>query len=296
MISVELDVYSGVENERWDLTSAEAADFVAMLTQDLAVVRPVMSIPSVLGPKGYIVRLAGTHASLLGLLGVPAIFRITDLPLDLSYLAIPLGPVETGDSESLVASRSPTSSSIGGTQPIALASGTCSLAHTSWNDFTFWNGTRQASNNCYCYAANFATNNWSGPGRRGGAPLPTNLAYSARPTTTRFTQAMTADGWKTSCPGTSLRVVGVIGKVIAPNGYESWDYHFYRKNLNASGTARFCHKPGSTPATNKDYSGNYISTVGTADRSVSSGGYYLNYNTVAGTYYGPADIRSVAIH
>lgn len=106
---------------------------------------------------------------------------------------------------------------------------------------------------------------------------------------------MKADNWKTSCGGSSLRIVGVLGKHTLPNGYESWDFHFYRKSLNGSGATRWCHKPGSTPATNKDASGNHITSVSTADRSSSSGGHTLNYNQIIGTFYSPAGTRSLAI-
>jgi hypothetical protein len=176
------------------------------------------------------------------------------------------------------------------------------LAYTSWNDFSFWNGSRQQTNNCYCYAANYATNNWSHPGRKGGAPIPTNAAYSSRPGVTSFTNAMTADGWKTSCNGESLRVVAYVGKITYDSVYSpQWDYHFWRKNLNGS-TDRWCHKPGSTKARNKDYSGSFITSVASADRSKYFPpttsfpvGYTINYNERIGTFRTPAGKRSLVI-
>lgn len=298
VINVELDRFSGRENDRWDLTAAEASDFIDTLVADLTVVRPLLSIPAVVGPKGFIIRLTGVHATLLGLLGVPTIFRITDLPLDLSYLDIPLVPITPGDSEPI----SESSAELTGAQcsqkaqTAAAAAAACSLAYTSWNDFSFWNGSRQLNNNCYCYAANYATNNWSGPGNRGGAPLPTGSAYSQRPSATRMTNALLADGWKTSCNGTSLRIVALVGQYIYANGYNSWDYHFMRKNLNDAGANRWCQKGGQGPATNKDYNGNFITSVESAKRNTySSNGDYVNYNEIIGTFYSAAGVRSVTI-
>lgn len=300
MITVELDLFSGQENKRWDLTPEEATDFVATLVEDLTVVRPILSVAGDLGPKGYIIYLTDSHASLLGLLGVPTSFRITDLPFDSSFLDIPLESSEPGDTEPIVGSvEEPPEDEE--SQYLALA--TCSLAYTSWYDFSFWNGSRQSSNNCYCYAANYATNNWSGPGRKGGKPLPSNTAYSARPGVTRFTNAMTADGWRTSCNGESLRVVGYVGKITYDSLYApEWDYHFYRKNLKDGSINRWCHKPGTGKARNKDYSGNYITSVKNADRSKYFPptasfpiGVTLNYNERMGSFRTPAGKRSLVI-
>lgn len=300
VITVEFDLYSGLENKRWNLTPEEATDFIATLIEDLSVVRPMLSVAGDLGPKGYIIYLTGTHATLLGLLGVPNTFRITDLPFDSHFLEIPLEPSSPGDAE-------PTAGTVDDppeharSQSLALA--VCSLAYTSWNDFSWWNGTRQSTNNCYCYAANFATNNWSLPGRKGNDPLPTNSAYSARPGVTRFTNAMTADGWKTSCNGESLRVVGYVGKITYDSVYApEWDYHFYRKSLKDGTTVRWCHKPGKGTARNYDYSGNYIPNVDNADRKKYFPptdsfpiGVTLDYNERMDTYYTPAGVRSLEI-
>lgn len=289
MITVELDLFSGRENDSWDLNLVEALDFIATLTADLSVIRPLLSVPASFGPRGYVIRLAGVDLELLSLLGVPEVFRITDLPLDLSYLDIPLGPIAPGDNEDVTDSGyEDPGDPEGGFQAAAVTTAAaCSLAYTSWNDFSFWNGTRKAKNNCYCYAANYATNNWSNPGKKGGSPIPAGGPYANRPSATTFTNAMKADGWKTTCSGSSLRIMAYLGKVTAPNGAQYWDYHFYRKNLNGS-TVRWCHKPGSTSATNKDASGNYITDPTTADRSSVSGGYTINYNQKIGTFFSPA--------
>jgi len=176
--------------------------------------------------------------------------------------------------------------------------GTCSLAYTSWNDFSFWNGTRQSANNCYCYAANHAANHFATPGKLGGNSLTKGRrsAYADIPTVAEFTASMRADGWTMSCSGLSLRVVGVLGKIIhIPTGVQFWDFHFYRKNLNDLGETRFCHKPGSTPATNRDASGNFISSVATADRTFRSGEYSHNYWQIVDTYFSPAGDRYVVV-
>lgn len=300
MITIENDIYSGRPNPQWQLTAAEAVDFIAALVADLTVVRPLLSIGPVLGPRGYIVRLSGLDATTLGMLGVPAIFRITEEPLDLTYLEIPLGPISAGDSEDVTDAGEEEPVDQGGIQTVAYttpALSTCSLAYTSWNDFTFWNGSRQPLNNCYCYAANYASNKrFSIPGWKGGSPLPGGSTYASRPTDAQFTNSMQADGWKTSCSGTSLRVMAYLGKITYDSGYVTWDMHFYRKNLNGT-TPRWCHKPGGGPATNKDYSGNYIPDPTTADRKkyFSSQGATYDYNQLIGTFFSPPGSRSVVV-
>ena len=299
MITLEHDCMSGLKNDTWNLTAAEATDFIATLLQDLTVIRPVLSIPAFLGDRGYIIRLSGLDATVLGLLGIPLEFRITNLPLDLSYLDLDLlAPIAPGDQEPATTSDAEELpdelDSGGGGQSVALAKAlaACSLAYTSWNDFSFWNGTRQPNNNCYCYAANYATNDWSHPGRKGGRPLPYYNDLSYRPTAARFTDALLADGWKTTCNGSSLRIVAVLGTFKYNGTPYIWDYHFYRKNLNGT-TTRFCHKPGDGPVTNKDGSGHYITSVSTADRSTPiGGGVVSDYSQIVGTFYSPAGSRS----
>ena len=90
-----------------------------------------------------------------------------------------------------------------------------------------------------------------------------SLACVAIPFTT-ITTAQTVTGG-TFAPPTGAAITGLpdfcrVALVMAP-GY---DYHWYRKGRNGYWT----HKPGGTPATNIDNSGNLIPDPRTADRGV----------------------------
>lgn len=291
LITVEFDVFSGRPNPQWELTESETAEFSEILIADLSVVRPMLSIPATLGPRGFIVILTGEHALLFGSMGVPSSFRITSLPVDETFLSADLSPASTGDTEPVQED-----SSSRAVAPAFSAAAACSLAYTSWNDFSFWNGSRVLNNNCYCFAANYASNvRFSRPGRQGGNPLPGGVTYAQRPSPTQFRTSMRADGWTTACNGSSLRIVGLLGRLSNAAGDTSWDYHFYRKSLNDSGVSRWAQKSGGGPATNRDYSGNFMPTVEGADRARTVDGITYNYNEIIDTFFSPAGQRSVVV-
>jgi len=301
LITVEYDIFSGRENPTWTLSESEASELVEILISDLSVVRPMLSIPMTFGPRGYIITLAGSNETLLGKLGVPSSFRITTLPVDDNFLTADLSHGAVGDFEKVehAAGREEVASSVTSGQENAVAAAAaaaCTLAYTSWNDFSFWNGSRQPNNNCYCFAANYASNvRYSRPGRQGGNPLPGGPTYADRPSPAQFRASMRADGWTTGCYGSSLRVVGLLGKLSDDLGNNTWDYHFYRKSLNGAGDSRWGHKSGAGAATNRDYSGNYITTVPSADRSRTVGGITYNYGEIIDTSFSPAGQRSVVV-
>jgi hypothetical protein len=121
-----------------------------------------------------------------------------------------------------------------------------------WND----GGQKQWNNNCYNYATNYRTDTFAQPGRANGAMYTALSCASVRP-------AAVADALINSrnannkCPKEGHLVALVIWPGV--------DFHWYRKGRNG----RWSHKPGSTPVTNVDNSGNLITDPRTADR----GGY-----------------------
>lgn len=122
-----------------------------------------------------------------------------------------------------------------------------------WND----GGQKQWNNNCYNYATNHRTDTFAQPGRASGQMYPHPIACSGvRPAAIRddLIDSPKAAG---HCPDEGHLVALVVGP--------GWDYHWYRKGRNG----RWTHKPGGTPVTNLDNSGNVITDPRTADR----GGY-----------------------
>lgn len=293
-IVAEYDVCSGMPNPVWTLSDADAAALIAYLPTGLSYVAPVYEAPSILGYRGTIIRASGDYADQLASLGLPTYFRILPDPVGgLSDLTAYFTAPSVSDAVPSLGKPGEDISYVEASSAQALAA-TCSLAYTSATNFDFWNGDRMGRNNCYNYAANYASNtDYPGadprdgralPGRISGRPLP------SRATDAQFTNSMIADGWSTTCSGTSLKVFGVTGTYrYVSNGrlYEVWDFHFYRRNLNSSGSNRWCHKPGHTRATNRDHSGDYITSPTTADRSF--------YTNEVGYFYSPAGSRSVRV-
>ncbi len=125
---------------------------------------------------------------------------------------------------------------------------------SKWND----GGSVQSNNNCYNYGCDILLfNNKSQPGRAHGITL-----TGADMNCAAVTSAAKADGLRSQSG--SLEVPPDYHKValVIDPGY---DYHWYRLDNNG----RWSHKPGRTPATNVDNSGNQITNPELADR----GGY-----------------------
>lgn len=136
-----------------------------------------------------------------------------------------------------------------------LLTGCCNIPSYTpsyWND----GGTVQFNNNCYNYSNNKRTDTFAQPGRAAGA-MYTSL------TCPEVTSGALADGLDPlppsgDCPKGFCRKYAKLALVVAPG----WDYHWYRLDKNGMWT----HKPGGTPATNLDNSGNPITNPETADR------------------------------
>jgi hypothetical protein len=138
---------------------------------------------------------------------------------------------------------------------LALGAGACcslpSYTPAFWND----GGLVQDHNNCYNYSNNKRTDTFAQPGNAAGL----TLAWPADMQCDKVHAAAVADKIPPlpasgKCDDTRCR----IALVVAP----FQDYHWYRLDKNGLWT----HKPGHTPATNVDNSGNPITNPETANR------------------------------
>jgi len=138
-----------------------------------------------------------------------------------------------------------------------------------WNDA----GQRQFNNNCYNYATNYRTDTFAQPGRAAGA-MYTSLSCPAVLAGAVADDLIADPRADNRCP----REGHLVALVVAPG----WDFHWYRKGR----TGFWSHKPGSTPATNRDNSGHLIPDPRTANR-----GPYVDFCTFMIVEHGHIKIR-----
>ncbi|HEX6862006.1 MAG TPA: hypothetical protein VF414_04270 [Thermoanaerobaculia bacterium] len=138
---------------------------------------------------------------------------------------------------------------------LAIAVGACCSIPTYTP--AFWNSSFQiqGNNNCYNYSNNKRTDTFAQPGRAAGAQWTALECNNVR--TAAVADGLVAVAGPNNCPKKEC----TLALVVDPG----WDYHWYRRDTNGMWT----HKPGGTPATNLDNSGNPIPNPETADR----GGY-----------------------
>jgi hypothetical protein len=120
----------------------------------------------------------------------------------------------------------------------------------------------QPRNNCYNYANNQITNTFAQPGRAHGSQTRTMECSSVNPAALADGLANTSDFSTSLSPGQGWYVALVI--------WPGYDYHWYRQDISGC----WSHKPGQTPATDLDNSGNRI-----ADPNVSDRGPYTDFCT-----------------
>jgi len=139
-------------------------------------------------------------------------------------------------------------------------------------DPAYWNNpTYQRCNNCYNYGCDIRTDTFAQPGYAHGISL-----SLANLNCTDVGNAAIADGLAPQPEKICKGCTHLVALVIAPGD----DYHWYRLDDNG----RWSHKPGGSPATDLDASGNQIADPETADRYYSGPDYTLDYNTFC-TYY-----------
>lgn len=118
----------------------------------------------------------------------------------------------------------------------------------------WWNvPSRQTYNNCYNYACNYRTNTFAQPGKAAGS-MYTALTCDAVRAAAIADELVDSPGADNKCPPDGH----LVALVVWPNG----DYHWYRKGRDGM----WSHKPGPTPVTNLDNSGNLITDPRSADR------------------------------
>lgn len=138
----------------------------------------------------------------------------------------------------------------------------------------YWNNPAyQSCNNCYNYGTDERTDTFAQPGYAHG-DWPNPMAC------TDVGNAAIADGLahpvEQKCTGCT-HLAALVVDPLAPT-----DYHWYRLD----DTGRWSHKPGDTPATDLDASGNTISDPTTADRNYGS----LNYTEFCGYFCVDKDV------
>ncbi len=140
----------------------------------------------------------------------------------------------------------------------------------AWNtDFAI-----QDSNNCYNYSTNYRSDSFAQPGEATGQKYTSFSACDLAAPAISVKKGAVSDGLvdkplqdnKCISPGHLVALVLYGG-----------DYHWYRKGSNG----RWSHKPGHTPATLLDNSGNPITDPRTADR-----GPYINFCTFMQVIHG----------
>jgi hypothetical protein len=115
---------------------------------------------------------------------------------------------------------------------------------------------RQYGNNCYNYGTNYRTDTFAQPGQAAGAMYGalTCADVKAGALADMLIDAPTAN--HATCPADGH----LVALVIAPG----IDFHWYRRDK----TGWWSHKPGGTPATDRDNANHYISNPESADRGM----------------------------
>ncbi len=302
MLSIELDIYSGLQNPTWTLTDKEENELVERVLADPSAMQPTTADAGGLGYRGFIVRAMSEQAESEdsainkarlrtasgGVVNFPSQFRIggaLDKSVDMAQWLLTTSEKQQTEVDDYL--RAYTQQSItnpdrakpehkGGeslhqrheVQGVWRACG--SYFMTSSTDFSFWNNAAVIDkNNCYNFGSNYRSNTFAQPGKRAtGQWVPTPIQGADVANRVRL------DGWKDTCLGGSAQNI-VLALVIAPLYTGQNDFHFYR--LCANGY--WCHKQGPTPARNTDNSGRLITNPETCNRGAYTefwGYFYAN--------------------
>jgi hypothetical protein len=128
-------------------------------------------------------------------------------------------------------------------------------------DLAAWNTDPfiTSHNNCYNYSTNYRSDTFGQPGQASGQKWNDLSACNVQAGHISAKMGAVADGL-VDVPNQDNKCISghLVALVNAPN----YDYHWYRKGSNG----KWSHKPGQTPATILDNSGNLITDPRTADR------------------------------
>lgn len=270
-IRITVDVFSGRPNPSVELDDRESAEVLDRLmpVRRLEEGEPELPPEPTLGYRGLIIEQIGD-----GRAELPEVFRVAggdvfgrglahrarDERIE-DYLIGADSPLRRADIGQAVLERLPEEARRFGEirrswpiefPPIPFWPPRCRcgpLYEPSW-----WNvPSRQFSNNCYNYATDYRTDTFAQPGRAAGAMYTSFTCGSVEPAAVadKLIATPAADN---TCP----TLGHLVALVVAPG----WDFHWYRKGRNGW----WSHKPGPTPVTNVDNSGNYIFDPRNANR------------------------------
>lgn len=274
-VIVTIDMYSGRENPTWELSDTEAEKLRDLLKTEHLPTQ--MKSPASAGRLGY----RGIQISSVSAAEPPSIVRVFD------------GVLETNavDAQNFIDSNSEIEEFLIGTAGIQLngdevtyiqeeiqknvKGGSTNTTHdmslfsvppynpSKWNN----DPNIRRNNNCYNYANDKITNTFAQPGRGSGqqGPYPPSCAVTGA-VAQRDGQAPISNPDLTPAQGHIIPLV-----VSTTPGF--LDYPWYRRDSDT----KWSHKPGGTPATNRDNSGRTIFDPRTCDRGP--------YNIFCGFYH-----------
>lgn len=143
-------------------------------------------------------------------------------------------------------------------------------------DLAAWNTDPDVTwdNNCYNYGTNYRSDSFAQPGEATGQIYTTFSACDVAAPAISVKKGAVSDGLVDK-PNQDNKCIspGHLTALVLHSG----DYHWYRKGSNG----RWSHKPGHTPATLHDNSGNIITDPRTCDR-----GPYINFCTFMQVIHG----------
>jgi hypothetical protein len=272
-VKLTMDIFSGQPNPTVELDGPESQEVLERLTpvRRLEEGEPDLPPEPRLGYRGVVVELTGEEAATYDL---PLHFRVAgadvfgrglahrarDAEIE-QFLVAPDGPFRRVGLEPQIFERLPREIELFRQWrlkwPIEIVWPIwpwtrCACApryEPAW-----WNvPSRQPFNNCYNYATNYRTDTFAQPGRAAGQQYaslscPDVLAGAVADA------LIDVPGADNTCPAEGQ----LVALVVAPG----WDFHWYRKGRNG----RWTHKPGSTPVTAVDNSGQVIIDPRNADR------------------------------
>jgi len=270
-LRITIDIYSGRPNPVVDLRGRETRDVLERLRPGRRLKRAEITPlpPSTLGYRGLTIEQVGPLTR-----GLPRSFRVANGDLfgpNLAHRAAdpdveeficgstgPLRRLRLGRDFSLILMRE-----IVRLREIRLR---YQWRHQPWPqrdkcrcaplyEPEWWNvPQRQPHNNCYNYGTNCRTDTFAQPGQAAGAMYTWPLSCASVRPAAVADELIDNPAANNRCP----KEGHLVALVVWPNG----DFHWYRKGRNGL----WSHKPGGTPVTNVDNSGNPIPDPRTADR------------------------------
>lgn len=321
MLTIELDICSGMPNPTWDLSADQEKELLDRIMANPAHMKPVNLGLSHLGYKGMIVHLskeddgAWTKMRNYTLSKTPNTVLPTEFRVfgDLSDSVnnVEKWFVETSDTadsevdeflreflaggftfpvgqelEGIIIGQDEESVEESSVSPLG-AGMSCAKSYFTGTDFSFWNGSSYVGkNNCYNFAGNRRqTTQFAQPGRKAG--VSNGMTATGTINTSTFLSAVRADGWKDSCDvDRNLCVVLVFMPYKNSSGTvinPINDYHWYRR-VTSGGT--FGHKPGGGNARSTDSSNKTITDPLTCDRRLwYNNKWYPGYTMTNSTWY-----------